>query len=66
MSALVKISGTMARIPTQDLRQVEHQNAFMIVPALNSDSISGLFSTHPSLEKRLEQLQELQRQMEGA
>jgi len=66
MSALVKISGTMARIPTQDLRQVEHQNAFMIVPALHGDSFSGLFSTHPSLEKRLAQLRELQRQMEGA
>ena len=66
MSALVKISGTMARIPTQDLRQVEHQNAFMIVPALNGDSIAGLLSTHPSLEKRLEQLRELQRQMESA
>jgi heat shock protein HtpX len=66
MSALVKISGTMARIPTQDLRQIEHQNAFMIVPAVNGDSLSGLFSTHPSLETRLKQLRELQRQMEGA
>jgi heat shock protein HtpX len=65
MSALVKISGTMARIPTQDLRQVEAQNAFMIVPAINGDSLAGLFSTHPSLEKRLEQLRQLQRQMEG-
>jgi heat shock protein HtpX len=66
MSALVKISGTIARIPTQDLRQMEHQNAFMIVPAINGDSLAGLFSTHPSLEKRLAQLRELQRQMEGA
>jgi heat shock protein HtpX len=66
MSALVKISGTMARIPSQDLRQVEHQNAFMIVPALSSDGLAGIFSTHPSLEKRLEQLRELQRQMESA
>jgi heat shock protein HtpX len=66
MSALVKISGTMARIPSQDLRQVEHQNAFMIVPALSGDSLGGLFSTHPSLEKRLAQLRELQRQMESA
>lgn len=66
MSALVKISGTMARIPTQDLRQVESQNALMIVPALNGGSIAGIFSTHPSLEARLKQLQALQRQMEGA
>jgi heat shock protein HtpX len=66
MSALVKISGTMARIPTQDLRQVETQNAFMIVPAISGQSISGLFATHPSLETRLAQLRQLQRQMEGA
>ncbi len=65
MSALVKISGTIARIPTQDLRQVEAQNAFMIVPAINGESLAGLFSTHPSLETRLEQLRRLQRQMEG-
>jgi heat shock protein HtpX len=65
MSALVKISGTIARIPTQDLRQVESQNAFMIVPAVNGDSLAGLFSTHPSLETRLQQLRQLQRQMEG-
>jgi heat shock protein HtpX len=66
MSALVKISGTMARIPTQDLRQVEAHNAFMIVPALNGNSLAGLFATHPSLETRLEQLRQLQRQLEGA
>jgi heat shock protein HtpX len=66
MSALVKITGTISRIPTQDLRQVESQNAFMIVPALTGASLAGLFSTHPSLEKRLEQLRDLQRQMEGA
>lgn len=66
MSALVKISGTIARIPTQDLRQVESQNAFMIVPAISGGGITGLFSTHPSLEKRLEQLRQLQRQMESA
>ncbi|MGI8551341.1 MAG: zinc metalloprotease HtpX [Dehalococcoidia bacterium] len=65
MSALVKISGTIARIPTQDLRRVESQNAFMIVPAINGNSLAGLFSTHPSLETRLEQLRQLQRQMEG-
>jgi heat shock protein HtpX len=66
MSALVKISGTMSRIPTQDLRQVSSQNAFMIVPAINGQSIAGLFATHPSLETRMEQLRQLQRQMETA
>jgi heat shock protein HtpX len=64
-SALVKISNSMARIPERDLREVGALNAFFIVPALKGVSLSELMSTHPSLERRLEQLQRLQRQMEG-
>lgn len=55
-SALVKISGDMARIPNRDLREAEGLNAFFIAPAINRESIGALFSTHPPLEKRLEQL----------
>jgi heat shock protein HtpX len=56
-SALQKVSGDMARIPTHDLRSVEPFNAFFFTPALaNGVSISSILSTHPSLEKRLEQL----------
>jgi heat shock protein HtpX len=55
-SALTKISGDMARIPTRDLREAQAFNAFMFAPALKGESITGLFSTHPSLEKRLDQL----------
>jgi heat shock protein HtpX len=55
-SALTKISGDMARIPTRDLRQAQAFNAFMFAPALKGDSVASLFSTHPSLEKRLDQL----------
>ena len=56
-SALQKVTGDMARIPTRDLRAAEPFNAFFFTPALaNGFSISSLFSTHPSLEKRLEQL----------
>jgi heat shock protein HtpX len=64
-SALMRISGTMARIPQRDLRQVEGLNAFFIIPAISGSSFSELFSTHPSLERRLEQLRQLQQQMEG-
>lgn len=64
-SALLKISGTMQRIPNEDLRQVEAMNAFFIIPALSGGAMSELFSTHPSLERRLAQLEQLQRQMEG-
>ena len=56
-AALVKISGEMSRIPTRDLRRAEPLNAFFFTPALAPGfSISSLFSTHPSLERRLEQL----------
>ncbi len=55
-SALTKISGDMARIPTRDLRAAQAFNAFMFAPAINADSVKSLFSTHPSLEQRLEQL----------
>jgi heat shock protein HtpX len=58
-SALTKISGEMARIPTRDLREEQAFNAFMFAPALKGDSIAGLFSTHPPLERRLEQLQKI-------
>lgn len=56
-SALQKVTGDMSRIPTRDLRAAEPFNAFFFSPALaNGFSISSLFSTHPSLEKRLAQL----------
>jgi heat shock protein HtpX len=59
-SALQKVTGDMARIPTHDLRSAEPFNAFFFTPALaNGFSISSLFSTHPSLETRLAQLAEI-------
>ena len=63
-SALSKISNDMYRIPEQDLRSVEHANAFMFVPALKGNSMAKLFSSHPSTEKRIEKLQEMQREMD--
>jgi len=63
-NALVKVSGEMSRIPTRDLRAAEHFNAFFFAPAFaKGASLSSLFSTHPSLEKRLEQLAKLEAQM---
>ena len=63
-SALTKISGEMGRIPTKDLRQVEPFNAFFFTPAVAPGfSISSLFSTHPPLEKRLDQLARIASQL---
>jgi heat shock protein HtpX len=63
-SALVKVTGSMGQIPTRDLRSAEAFNAFFFAPALAPGfSISSLFATHPSLDRRLEQLAELERSM---
>jgi heat shock protein HtpX len=63
-SALTKVTGVMAQIPSRDLRSAEAFNAFFFAPALAGGfSISSLFSTHPSLEVRLAQLARLEAQM---
>lgn len=63
-SALIKVTGEMGRIPSRDLRRAEAFNAFFFTPALSSGtSLASLFSTHPSLERRLEQLSRLEAQL---
>lgn len=63
-SALVKVSGTMSRIPSRDLRAAEPFNAFFFAPALTRGaSLSSLFSTHPSLERRLDQLARMETEL---
>ena len=52
-SALMKISGTMERVPQQDLRAAEGMSAFFIVPARTKNSLMNLFADHPPLEQRL-------------
>jgi len=64
-SALVHITGDMGRIPRTDLRKTEGMNAFFFAPALAGGSAASLFSTHPSLEKRLDQLNKLERELNG-
>ncbi|HTA14278.1 MAG TPA: zinc metalloprotease HtpX [Solirubrobacteraceae bacterium] len=65
-SALLKISGTMERIPSQDMRKAEGMSAFFIIPARTKKSLMNLFSDHPSLEKRLEALSRLESQLQSA
>lgn len=59
ISALTRINGSVQRIPKQDLRKAESMNAFFILPAVGG-SFASLFSTHPSLAKRIERLQAIQ------
>lgn len=63
-SALTKISGDMARIPNRDLRAAEPLNAFFLIPALSKGfSLSSVFSTHPTLDRRLEQLARIEAEL---
>ena len=62
-SALLKISGTMKRIPTRDLREVEGMNAFFIIPAISGDALTNLFSTHPPVDQRVKKLMEMEAAM---
>lgn len=63
-SALTKISGDIAQIPSRDLRQAQAFNAFFFAPAISGGkSLSSLFSTHPSLETRLDRLGALSREL---
>ncbi len=71
-SALIKITGEMGRIPTRDLRAAEPFNAFFFAPAVANGATQGggggfsfgqLFRTHPTLERRLAQLESLEHQL---
>jgi heat shock protein HtpX len=77
-SALIKISGEMGRVPTKDLRAAEPFNAFFFVPAVAGNqsaqdqsrgqagggfSFGSLFRTHPSLERRLAQLDRIEHEL---
>jgi heat shock protein HtpX len=65
-AALMKISGSMERIPQRDLRASEELAAFYIFPPHAKQSLMNLFSTHPPLEKRLAALSRLEAQLQGA
>ena len=65
-SALLKISGTMERVPTQDLRSAEGLSAFFIIPARTKKSLMNIFADHPPLEQRLAALERLESQLQGA
>ena len=56
-SALVKISGQTQKMPQQDLRQTAGASHLAFF------NVGSLFSTHPSLEKRLAQLDKISNQL---
>lgn len=65
-SALTKVTGDIARIPTEDLRTAQAFNAFFFTPALGpGTALANLFATHPTLERRLEALAEVAAELGG-
>ena len=64
-SALLKISGRMEQVPQQDLRAAGEMNAFFIVPTSVKGALQTVFSTPPPMEKRIERLEGLERQLQA-
>jgi heat shock protein HtpX len=67
-AALIKVTGDIGRIPTKDLRTAQPLNAFFFAPAMHltggsSSKLANVFSTHPSLERRLAELDKVQQQL---
>jgi len=63
-SALMKINSQMHRVPQQDLRAAGEMNAFFIMPAAAKNAVTGLFSTHPPMEARIERLQRIEAELQ--
>jgi len=61
-SALRSIDDTMERTPTKDMREQAEMNAFFIIP-ISKGFIGKIARTHPQTEKRIEKLQELEREL---
>jgi heat shock protein HtpX len=64
-SALIKISGTIERIPSNDLRSAEGMSAFFIVPARAKNSLMNIFADHPPLDQRLAALARFEQQLQS-
>ena len=64
-SALLKISGSMERIPQRDLRAASSLNAFFIVPASHKRAFVRLLATHPPVEQRVAALGRLEERLQS-
>ena len=65
ISALSKISGRMEAVPPEYKAKVEGANAFFIIPAISGNSFMELLSTHPPLEKRIANLEQVETELRG-
>jgi heat shock protein HtpX len=64
-SALLKVSGGLARMPSADLREVAGRDAFHLLPVERATGRPRAFTaTHPSLERRLAALERLEHELQ--
>jgi len=63
ITALGKISQRMDYVPPEQKQAVQGANMFFIIPALSGRSLMELFSTHPTLEKRVAALQQVEAEL---
>ncbi|MFB6106491.1 MAG: zinc metalloprotease HtpX [Halobacteriaceae archaeon] len=64
-TALLRISGEMDRVPSEDLREQAEMNAFFVIP-IDRGFLGRIAATHPPTEARVERLRELERELERA
>jgi heat shock protein HtpX len=64
-SALMKISGSMERVPEKDLRAAQGLSAFFIISPGVKSAIRSVFMDHPPTEKRIERLQRYEMELQG-
>jgi len=64
-SALMRISGTMERIPDRDMREAHTELAAFYISPPTKRSLFELLSTHPPMEKRIAALARLEQQLQG-
>jgi heat shock protein HtpX len=65
ISALNKINGRIDALPNQVKEPVANANAFFIIPATTKSLLRELTSTHPPLEKRIENLEKVEAELRG-
>ena len=63
-SALMRIAAD-APDPAAGPARLERAERLLLLPAAPRSAISGLFATHPPMEKRIEALQRLEAQLQG-
>ncbi len=63
ISALTKISDSSENVSAKAKKEVSGMNAFFITPALSGESLMELFSTHPPLAKRIENLEKVRAEL---